>query len=62
MEHLLWHNTKRPHWGIKLKTPVQYIEETYSLKECNMYLTNTKYCFFRKIGISSEMKQKASKN
>ena len=41
MKHLLWHNTKRPHWGIKLKTPVQYIEDNYSQLECNMYLTNT---------------------
>ena len=41
MKHLLWHNTERPHWGIKLKTPVQYIQDTYSQPECKMYLTNT---------------------
>ena len=41
MRHLLWHNTERPHWGLKLKPPVQYIQDTYSQKECKMYLTNT---------------------
>ena len=39
-KHLLWHNTQRPHWGLKLKTPVQVIQE-YA-QECNMYLTNTR--------------------
>ena len=43
MKHLLWHNTERPHWGIKLKTPVQFIQDTYSQPECKMYLTHTGY-------------------
>lgn len=42
MKHLLWHNTERPHWSLKLKPPVQYIQETYSQQECKMYLTYTK--------------------
>ena len=40
MKHLLWHNTQRPHWGLKLKTPAQYIMET-NQPDCNMYLTYT---------------------
>lgn len=40
MKHLLWHNTKRPHWSLKLKSPVQYIVDNYP-QDCNMYLTNT---------------------
>ena len=22
MQHLLWHNTQRPHWSLKMKPPV----------------------------------------
>jgi len=40
MKHLLWHNTERPHFGLKLQTPVQYITTNFP-KECKMYLTNT---------------------
>lgn len=40
MKHLLWHNTERPHWGLKLQTPVQFITTNFP-KECKMYLTNT---------------------
>jgi transposase InsO family protein len=40
MKHLLWHNTERPHWGLKLQTPTQFINTNFP-KECNMYLTNT---------------------
>ena len=42
MKYLLWFNTQRPHWGLKLQTPTQFINANFS-KECNMYLTNTKY-------------------
>lgn len=50
MKHLIWHNTERPHHSLKLKTPVQYIQDylitnthqvSYQPQECNMYLTNT---------------------
>ena len=40
MKHLLWHNTERPHFGLNLQTPVQFITTNFP-KECNMYLTNT---------------------
>jgi len=42
VKHLLWHNTERPHWGLNLKNPLQFIQLNYP-KECNMYLTNTLY-------------------
>ena len=40
MKHLLWHNTERPHFGINLKTPVEFIAN-HNPSDCNMYLTNT---------------------
>lgn len=40
MKYLIWFNTERPHWGLKLQTPVQFINANFP-KECNMYLTNT---------------------
>lgn len=43
MKHLLWHNTERPHWGLKLQTPVQFITANRP-QECKMYLTNTWAC------------------
>ena len=42
MKHLLWHNTERPHFGIDLQTPVNFIQANHS-KDCNMYLTDTGY-------------------
>jgi transposase InsO family protein len=49
MKHLLWHNTERPHFGINLQTPVQFISN-YPHKDCKMYLTNTICC--RKLRIN----------
>lgn len=43
MKHLLWHNTERPHWGLNLQTPAQFIAANNPQK-CNMYLTNTPSC------------------
>lgn len=43
MKYLLWFNTERPHWGLNLQTPIQFINTNFP-KECNMYLTNTKIC------------------
>jgi len=40
MRYLMWYNTERPHWGIGLQTPVQFIREKHP-EECKMYLTNT---------------------
>jgi len=39
MKYLLWYNTERPHFGLKLQTPVNFI--TNSSPDCKMYLTNT---------------------
>jgi len=36
MQHLLWHNTQRPHWSLKMKPPVQFIQDNFSHPECNM--------------------------
>lgn len=37
---LLWYNGERPHWGLKLKSPIQFLMEQKP-KECNMWWTNT---------------------
>jgi transposase InsO family protein len=57
MKHLIWHNIKRSHHSLGLRSPVQLIQEhlnnqqhylihlnTYPQKECQMYLTNTSTC------------------
>ena len=41
IQHLLWHNTHRPHWSLKMKPPVQFIQDTFSHPECNMYVADT---------------------
>lgn len=40
MKHLLWHNMERPHFGLNLKTPVNFIINN-NPQDCKMYLTNT---------------------
>lgn len=40
VKHLLWHNTERPHWSLKLTSPLEFIRLTFP-QECNMYLTDT---------------------
>ena len=52
MRHLLpacatadrWHNTERPHWSLKMKPPVQFIQDSFSHPECNMYVADTSFC------------------
>ena len=44
MRHLLWHNTQRPHWSLKMKPPVQFIQDNFSHPECNMYMADTRRC------------------
>jgi len=44
MKHLLWHNTERPHFGINLKAPVEFITN-HNPSDCNMYLTNKRLDF-----------------
>lgn len=43
MDWLLWYNTERPHWTLKLKTPMQYLLELLQLPlaESNMLWTDT---------------------
>ena len=48
MKHLLWHNTERPHFGLKLKTPVNFIINN-NPRDCKMYLTNTELYFYNEI-------------
>lgn len=40
MKYLLWYNTERPHFGLKLQTPVRFITQHYP-QDCKTYLTNT---------------------
>jgi transposase InsO family protein len=44
MDHLVWHNTQRPHFGLGLLSPLQFIlQQPFIHKKCKMYLTNTYY-------------------
>lgn len=38
LSHLLWHNIERPHWGLDMRSPIQFITAS-NPQECNMYLT-----------------------
>jgi transposase InsO family protein len=38
---LLWYNGERPHWSLKLKSPIQFLMEQ-NPKECNMWWPNTR--------------------
>lgn len=40
MEHLIWHNSERPHWGLGLKSPVQFLVEN-SPAQSRKYWPNT---------------------
>ena len=39
MDYLIWYNTKRPHWSLKLQSPVDYLLKNNYLSR--MYWTNT---------------------
>jgi transposase InsO family protein len=41
MDYLIWYNTERPHFGIKLKSPMQYIISKMTARKSNMLWTNT---------------------
>jgi transposase InsO family protein len=43
MRHLQWHNSERPHWGLGLKTPLQFLGENYP-GDSRMWWTNTADC------------------
>jgi hypothetical protein len=45
---LVWYNTERPHWGLDLKSPMQYMLTTHPEKS-NMRWTDTQSCFSRQI-------------
>lgn len=38
---LLWYNGERPHWSLKLKSPVQFLMEQHP-EECKMWWPNTR--------------------
>lgn len=40
MKHLQWHNTERPHWGLGLKSPMEFLVEKHPA-ESRMWWTNT---------------------
>lgn len=40
MKYLVWFNTERPHWGLKLQSPIQFIKANF-INECRMGLTYT---------------------
>lgn len=42
IEYLLWYNGERPHWGLKLKSPIQFLTER-NPQECNMWWRDTSY-------------------
>ena len=41
---LVWYNTQRPHWGLGLKSPMQFMLTTHPEKS-NMWWTDTAACF-----------------
>jgi len=43
MKHLQWHNTERPHFGLGLKSPMEFLVENHPV-ESRMWWTNTTTC------------------
>jgi transposase InsO family protein len=43
MDFLIWYNTKRPHWSLNLKSPMNYLLEELNLPlvKSNMLWTDT---------------------
>lgn len=41
IDWLLWYNTKRPHWSLGLKSPLQYIVDQLTPEKSNMLWTDT---------------------
>jgi len=39
LDYLLWYNSLRPHWGLNLLSPIQFLNKHY--QQCNMYWPNT---------------------
>jgi transposase InsO family protein len=38
LNYLLWYNSTRPHWGLNLLSPIQFLNNNH---QCNMYWPNT---------------------
>jgi hypothetical protein len=44
MDYLLWYNTERPHYGLKLQSPLQFLLQWSSTQEkCNYGWTDTRH-------------------
>ncbi len=41
MRHLLRYNTERPHWSLKMRPPIQFIQDNFPHPQCNMYVADT---------------------
>jgi len=45
-DYLLWYNGKRPHWALKLMSPIQFLMLNYNNhQKCNMWWPYTLTCF-----------------
>jgi len=44
IEYLIWYNTRRPHWALKLKSPLQFLT-LQQHQQCNMWWPNTEAGF-----------------
>ena len=40
MDYLIWYNGERPHWSLKLKSPIQFLTQ-FNPQLCNMYWRDT---------------------
>lgn len=40
IDYLLWYNGQRPHWSLKLQSPIQFLKLNHP--ECNMWWPNTR--------------------
>jgi transposase InsO family protein len=50
MDYLLWFNTERPHYALKMQSPLQFLLQWVSTQpECNYRWTDTCVCCFIKI-------------
>ena len=54
---LLWYNGEQPHWGLELKSSVQFLMEQKP-KECKMWWTNRLLQITRMISYAQGAKQK----
>ena len=50
LDYLFWYNTKRPHWSLDLKSPIQFLTNKFP-QYCNMYWPNTKTCLLYSLGL-----------